>query len=302
VKKDYPKAGIKRLCGLLGKTRHAYYDTGWRQEEQIVEHAIILELVDEVRRDLPRLGTEKLYHMLGDKFNQHGIRIGRDGLHELLVERGMIIRKRRRKPKTTDSKHWMKKYPNLTKELALSAPNQLWVSDITYISILGGFCYLSLITDAYSRKILGYFLHKDLTNTGCIEALIMAIAGRSKQSGKLIHHSDRGSQYCSKDYVHILALNGVFISMTENGDPYENAKAERVNGILKDEFSLSGIFTNYESARQATDSAVRNYNERRPHASIDYLTPAEAHHRVGYLRARWKRKTWQPERFQPDGK
>jgi putative transposase len=229
--------------------------------------------------------------VLQEKLIKHGIKIGRDGLHSLLVEHGLIIRRRKKRPKTTNSKHWMKKYPNLIKEMETLAPDMIWVSDITYISHVNGFGYLSLITDAYSRKIMGYCLHPNLSNEGCINALEMALRNR-QYNHQLIHHSDRGSQYCSKQYVHILGDNKVFISMTESGSPYENAKAERVNGILKTEHGLDDLFKSFDLANESVDKAVLNYNEYRPHASIDFLTPNQAYQRKGSIRKRWKKRIY----------
>ena len=229
--------------------------------------------------------------MLQEKLVKHGIKIGRDALHSLLVENGLIIRRRKKRPKTTNSKHWMKKYPNLIREIEVLAPDMIWVSDITYISHVNGFGYLSLITDAYSRKIMGYCLYPNLSNEGCINALEMALKNR-QYNHQLIHHSDRGSQYCSKQYVHILGSNRVFVSMIESGSPYENAKAERVNGILKIEHGLDELFKSFESAKESVDNAVLNYNEYRPHLSIDRLTPNEAHQRTGRIRKRWKKRVY----------
>lgn len=209
----------------------------------------------EIKEKLPRIGTEKLYHLLQPKLVKHRIAVGRDKLHCLLQDHGLTIRKRKKRPKTTNSKHWMKKYPNLIRDLEPTTPDSIWVSDITYLSLIDGYCYLSLITDAYSRKIVGYYLGPSLSNEGCVNALRAALNQR-KYGHPLIHHSDRGSQYCSKDYVHILCSNQVFISMTENGDPYENAKAERVNGILKQEHALDALFLSFGEARQAVDQAV----------------------------------------------
>ena len=185
----------------------------------------------------------------------------------------------------------MKKYPNLIKEMEILAPDMIWVSDITYISHVNGFGYLSLITDAYSRRIMGYCLHPNLSNEGCINALEMALKARH-YNHQLIHHSDRGSQYCSKQYVHILGSNKVFISMTESGSPYENAQAERVNGILKIEHGLDDLFKSFDSAKESVDKAVLHYNEYRPHSSIDFLTPNQAYHRKGSIKKRWKKRIY----------
>lgn len=215
--------------------------------------------------------------------------MGRDKLWKLLREHNLLIRKRKSYPKTTNSKHWMKKYPNLIKELSIGCAEQVWVSDITYISIGNDFYYLSLITDAYSRKIMGYHLHPFLNTEGCLKALDMALSERTKMDG-LIHHSDRGTQYCSFDYIMKLKENNIEISMTENGDPYENAIAERINGILKTEFRLNRIFKTYMEALLAVKTSTYNYNTLRPHMSCNLLTPQEAHFTDGPLVRHWKSK------------
>jgi putative transposase len=171
----------------------------------------------------------------------------------------------------------------------LTCPGRLWVSDIRYIRLVNGFCYLSIITDAYSRKIVGYCLHPSLHSIGAINSLLMA-AKQSKRQPTLIHHSDRGSQYCCQDYVRLLESYNIGISMTESGDPYENAIAERVNGILKGEFYLDKTFVNFSEAEQTVHSAIEKYNHIRPHASCDYLTPVAAHQQTGILRKRWTKK------------
>ena len=251
--------------------------------------AIILKLVKEIRQDLPRAGVPKLHFMLQDKLAAHGIKMGRDALYQLLGEHGYLLRYRRRKPYTTDSNHPYKKYPNLIRSIKyLTHPGQLWVSDITYIRLLNGFCYLSIVTDAYSHKIIGYCLHPTLHSDGPINALLTA--AKSKRQHTLIHHSDRGSQYCCNEYVNILNHYEIKISMTEKGDPYENAIAERVNGILKGEFLLDTTFASFADAEQAAKNAVEKYNHIRPHESCDNLTPVQAHDHNGFLRKRWKTK------------
>ena len=218
---------------------------------------------------------------------EHHIEIGRDAMFDLLATHQLLIRKRKRRvPVTTFSDHWMRKYPNLIVDFIPTAPNQLWVSDITYITLKDDFAYLSLITDAYSRKIVGFYLSETLSADGCIKALQMALKN-NPQLGRLIHHSDRGSQYCCADYVSILDKHFIKISMTQSGDPLENAIAERVNGILKDEL-LEKIYINYQEAKQAIAAAISIYNYQRPHSSIDMLTPVEAHLREGELKRRWK--------------
>lgn len=279
---------LKRLCGLFGKTRHAWYEKTWQREEEVVSHAVIFKLIGAQRKLMPRIGTPKLYRLIKEPLQAHGIKIGRDKLHELLSCYGLTIKRKRRRIKTTLSRHWLKKYPNLVRDLSIERPDQVWVSDITYIRLQEGFCYLSLITDAYSRKIMGYWLSPDLTHQGCVEALRQALGQRLYPDHPLIHHSDRGVQYCCAAYAGLLHEQGIGISMSEKGDPYENALAERVNGILKDEFLLDGEFHNYPSAQKAVDEAVKTYNEHRPHASCDYLTPSRAYLKNGPLKRRWK--------------
>lgn len=285
----YPYYSMRYFCGLFGKSRQAWYDKTNAIEAQQLTNAIILKLVEQVRLELPRAGVPQLYQKLQEPMAEHGIKMGRDGLYQLLGTHGYLLRYRRRKPYTTDSNHPYKKYPNLIKDMLLTHPGQLWVSDITYLRLSKGFCYLSIVTDAYSRKIIGYKLHPTLHSEGAIDALIMA-ATKSKRQLSLIHHSDRGVQYCCSDYVKTLEHYGINISMTENGDPYENAIAERVNGILKGEFLLNQTFSSYTEASQATQIAVEKYNQVRPHASCDYMTPAMAHEQSGVLKKRWKKK------------
>lgn len=233
-----------------------------------------------------------MHFLLTDTFEKHGIKIGRDKFFDLLAEYGLQVRRRkRRRVATTDSDHPYRKYPNLVKELQVIRPEHLWVSDITYISLSEGFCYLSLVTDAYSRKIVGYCLYPTLKAEGPVNALQMALTGLPDElTGTLIHHSDRGVQYCCGDYIALLESKEMVISMTERGDPYENALAERVNGILKDEFALDKSFDSYALALQSVDNAVAAYNKIRPHASCDYLTPEMAHKQHGALPMRWKKK------------
>lgn len=219
---------------------------------------------------------------------EHQIEIGRDYLFDLLAENKLLIRKRKRKIITTQSNHWMRKYCNLVKELKVTRAEQLWVSDITYIRLTNGFAYLSLITDAYSRKIIGFNLRKDLSSEGAVLALQMALCSRQKPWLSLIHHSDRGVQYCCKNYVDLLTENNIGISMTENGDPYENALAERINGILKTEFNLYNSQTGFQVTCQRVNQSIYAYNHLRPHASCNYLTPEQAHVKTGIMKKRWK--------------
>jgi transposase InsO family protein len=287
----YPAIGTGTICSLFGKSRQAWYDTQQRNGHDELQETFVLKLVEEIRQEMPRLGTQKLHYMLGSRLAEHHIKIGRDKFYDLLGRHGYLLRYRRRKPYTTDSRHRFKKYPNLIRDLLLTSAGQLWVSDITYIRSGSGFNYLSLVTDAYSRKIVGYSLWPSLESVGAIKALEMALLG-NKPSKDTVHHSDRGVQYCCNDYVRCIEKACIQLSMTEKGDPYENAIAERVNGILKTEFGLSDHFASNTQAQEAVNKAIDLYNNRRPHASCDYMTPAFAHNQNGLLHKRWKKSKW----------
>jgi putative transposase len=241
---------------------------------------------------MPRIGTRKLYHMLTETLQEHKIKIGRDKLFDLMEDYAMLVRHRkRRKVSTTDSNHPFRKYPNLVRELQVRRPNQLWVSDITYIRIADGFGYLSLITDAYSRKIVGYCLHPTLQKAGPLAALKMALSTLPAiAADNLIHHSDRGRQYCCEAYVSVLKERNVTISMTEKGDPYENALAERMNKTLKEEFLLGNGFDSFQPGAASVSKAVNTYNTLRPHDSCNHLTPDQAHQQQGPIRMKWKKR------------
>jgi putative transposase len=277
---------LSSLCTLLGYTRQAFYGQQQYRLQQKCESELIIQQVQKHRLLQPRLGTRKLVVLLHDFITEHHIKLGRDGLFELLREHQLLIRRRKRTIQTTFSKHWYQKYPNLIKQYEPLAPNLLWVSDITYIILKDGFAYLSLITDAYSRRIIGFYLSETLEAIGCINALSMAIAS-CPDCSKLTHHSDRGVQYCSLNYVELLKSNLIKISMTENGDPLENAIAERVNGILKEEL-LERKYPDFKAAQQGVPKAIVIYNSLRPHSSCDMLTPQMAHLQTGKLKKHWK--------------
>jgi transposase InsO family protein len=271
---------------LFGKTRQAWYYKQQQDQSKSEEYFIIYHMVEMIRKDLPKIGTRKLYHMLKEQLAEYDITIGRDKLFDLLREWGMLIKKRRRAILTTHSHHWLRKYPNLIAQKQIYKSNQVWVSDITYIQIKGNFAYLSLLTDAYSRKILGHYLSENLSREGPIKALKIAISQKGKSY--VTHHSDRGIQYCCKDYVDILNDSFIKISMTENGSPYENAIAERVNGILKHEFACNQTFGSFTVAKNFIARAIKNYNGIRPHMSCSYLTPNIAHETEETVTRKWK--------------
>jgi len=288
MQKDYPTLGVGVLCRLFGKTRHAYYDHQWRHKGDDLRDEIVLQEVLEIRKTLRKAGIRQLMVNLEPKLASHGIKIGRDALNDLLREHKLLIRQRKRKAYTTDSRHWMRKYANLIRGMMIDRPEQVWVSDITYIAMADGWGYLSLITDLYSHKIMGYCFRMDLSAVGCLDALQMAFDHRSYGDQPLIHHSDRGTQYCCKTYVDLLGSQGVAISMTEKKDPYENPVAERANGILKEEFDCYSSAVDFEKTCQHIIKSIADYNAVRPHSSCDNLTPEKAHLQTGVLKRRWK--------------
>jgi len=280
---------LGKLCTLFGVTRQAFYEAEILDKKTSIADMVVLRLVKDWREDMPLLGSRKLLFRLLPQLEEHEIKMGRDQLFDLLRFHGLLVRRRRRSVKTTDSHHWLKKYPNLIKDMIVTSPEQLWVSDITYIRTLEGFSYLSLITDAYSRKIVGHALHPTLEAIGCIASLEIALKERKNDSPFiLVHHSDRGVQYCSSEYIELLNRANIAISMTESGSPYENALAERVNGIIKSEFFPKKIYQNHKEAKKSIAKIIETYNEKRPHASLDYLTPEQAHSQEGALKKRWK--------------
>lgn len=282
--------GIQHLCNEFGKHRQSWYEAIWRADDQLLVDALIVEQVIKIRNKLPRVGTRKLHFLMKSFFQQHHIKLGIQGLNEVLRRHDLLINRRKKRAVTTYSRHFYKKYTNLIEDLIPLRPDHIWVSDLTYIIVPSiSFSYLSLLTDAYSRKILGWSLQETLKADGPLEALRMAISGRKYIDQELIHHSDRGIQYCCNAYIDLLWKHKIQSSMTKNGDPYENALAERMNGILKSEFLLHG-FLSHEKALKKIGESIENYNQFRPHGSIDYLTPAQAHQMEGPIKKRWGRK------------
>jgi transposase InsO family protein len=232
----------------------------------------IIEIVRERRKSLPREGVRKLTKSLDNEFKKAKLKVGRDTLFNVLRKHNMLTHRKKTSARTTNSYHRFYKYNNIIRDMKITRANQVWVSDITYIRTINGFCYLALITDVHSRKIVGYDLSDRLELKGCVRALNKAIY-QAKNINGLIHHSDRGIQYCSNVYTQILKKKKIDISMTEENHCYENAMAERVNGILKDEFYLDQTFDNVAHAKRATKNAINLYNEIRLHLSLDFKTP-----------------------------
>lgn len=288
----YPSIPIQKVCGLFGKSRQAWYEQVKRSKTKTFEASRIIEKVEETRLVLPAVGGSKLFLMVKPQLELEGIKIGRDRFLTVLRENNLLIKPRKRYISTTNSRHHFKVWSNLIEDLVPERPEQVWVSDITYIRIKEGFAFLSLITDAYSRKIMGFHLSTSLKTRGSLRALQMAINNRLYDH-PLIHHSDRGIQYCSFLYVKYLLNNDISISMTQDGSPYDNAIAERVNGILKSEFDLAKTFDDYHSVLEPLVNAVHAYNEYRPHMSINDLTPSAAHKKSGTLERKWKKREYE---------
>jgi putative transposase len=279
MKIRFSRIGLATLCGWFGITRQAYYQNNWEGVSTTIEEELVIQQVLKIRKNHRRIGTRKIHEMIQPFIMEHGIKIGRDCLFNLLSANHLLVRKRKRRIRTTNSYHWLRKYPNLIREFVPTEINQLWVSDITYWKIdKEQPLYISFITDAYSHKIVGYHVAETLEAIESIQALKMALSALgAERHSQLIHHSDRGVQYCSSGYVKLLKNNGLQISMTENGDPLENAIAERVNGIIKDEYLDNYQVQNISQANELLSSVVDLYNKERPHMSIGNLTPNQIH-------------------------
>ena len=296
-----------QVCQLFGKSRQAYYQLEKRRIRSGVEEEILLMYVRGIRTSQPRLGTRKLYWLLKAVMKENGIKMGRDKFFTILRRHGLLVKPRRRRVRTTDSNHVYRKYPNIIKKYEPSGPEQIWASDITYVTTEKGFVYVSFVTDQYSKKIMGYHVHPTLEAKGPLTALRMAMNNRYKNETTLIHHSDQGIQYCCEEYINLLKRKEILISMSSPGNPYENAVAERVNGIFKTEFQLDRYFRNINQVRRVVKEMVAVYNHNRPHASCDYLTPEQAHHQHGVLKKRWrtyksKTKTHYPQQIGEEAK
>lgn len=277
MKDNYRQISLSRFCRLLGVTRQAYYQHFWQEEFIGIEQDLVLQEVRRIRSRHRHLGGRKLLEMLQPYFLEHQIKMGRDALFNLLESNHLLVRRRKRRVYTTQSFHWLRKYPNLIKGQQIVKPNELWVSDITYWKIGCGHAYISLITDAFSHKIVGYHVADTLETVQTLEALKMAVQDLPANQQGLTHHSDRGIQYCSREYVQILQDLNIQISMTENSDPRENAIAERVNGILKEEYLYDYSVQTLSQARLVLDFVINLYNVERPHMSCQYKTPATVH-------------------------
>jgi transposase InsO family protein len=273
---------------LFGHTRQAYYQWIKSTERELLQELIILERISAIRKKMKRISVRKVQHILNEKLTKQGQHLGRDALYDLMRRNGMLVRRRKRKFITTLSNHWLFKYKNLINNgFEASAPHQLWVSDITYLETDETVCYLYLITDAYSRKIVGYHLSRDLKAVSAVQALKMAFQ-QLPVHYQLIHHSDRGVQYCSEEYVSLLKAKTIAISMSAAGEVLENSMAERVNGILKDEWIHDEHYVSFIQAQQRIKKIIALYNQERPHLSVDMMTPDQAHRKTGKINKLWK--------------
>lgn len=267
---------VKEVCRRVGMSRQNYYAVRRQRQRRGVDEDLVVGLVQRERRQQPRLGGRKLRHVLAQRMEEAGVRIGRDRFFEVLRRSGLLVAAKPRAKRTTQSRHSLPVYGNLLKGRELTGPNQAWVSDLTYVRTLEGFVFLAVMMDAWSRKLVGVHVGESLESVGCQAALREALAGL-REGEHPIHHSDRGCQYCCHDYVDLLRKAGMAVSMTEELHCYENAQAERVIGILKGEYELDQTFATKEQVRRVVPEVVRTYNELRPHTALGYRVPSAVH-------------------------
>jgi putative transposase len=270
----------------LGYSAQAFHKQNKKSVTIQFNEKMILEQIDIIRKQQPRCGGRKLFIMFQSFFKQHDIQMGRDRFFDLLKRNKLLIRKTKRCVFTTNSKHLFHRYPNLAKDFKPLKAHELWVADITYIPLKERFAYLFLITDAYSRKIVGFHVSDDMKVSSAVLALKKALAQKPPET-IVIHHSDRGIQYCSTEYVQLLQQHQALLSMTQSRDPYENAIAERVNGILKTEL-ISAYYSDIDTASIHIARCITIYNYRRRHSSLNWQIPDEVHKQKGPQIRRWK--------------
>lgn len=270
---------LSHSCRLFGVSRQAIYQSESRITSRSKELTTVKLLVQCKRMEMPRIGTRKLYYLIKEELNSLGIKIGRDGLFDYLRSENLLVKPKKNYTKTTNSKHWLKKHPNLLKDFKPVRPEQVFVSDITYVKSRETTHYLSLVTDAFSRKIMGHKLSEDMSAGSVVQALKIA-AKKRRTSKPIIHHSDRGIQYCSRIYQNELTKNKIVPSMTDGYDCYQNALAERINGILKQEFLIETCNTGKE-LKKLIDESIEIYNNKRPHLSLNMKTPNFVHDKTG---------------------
>ena len=289
MKDKYQQKRLVLFCRLFGVTPQAFYQHNWRKEATGIETDLVLKQIKNIRNCHPALGGRKLYELLHPFMMEHGIKMGRGALFDLLAQHRLLIKRRKRVIATTQSYHRFLKYPNIIREIDLTHINQLWVSDLTYYKIKDKPVYISFIMDAYSKKILGYQLAQNMEAIHTQRALKMALKKNPLPvNHNLIHHSDRGTQYCCDEYIKILNKHHIQISMTENGDPLENAIAERLNGIIKEEYLEHYQYKTIQDLQCKLDSAVNYYNQQRPHLSCTRMTPEQVHKNNCTTAKKWK--------------
>ena len=279
---------ITYACNLFGYNRQVYYRSKDRVNKHQQRAEIVVSLIRSVRTKMPRLGGKKLYHILEEELKKLGV--GRDKMFEILRANHLLIKPKRQYHITTNSHHRFRKHKNLVSDIEVSRPEQIWVSDITYIGDRSHPQYLALVTDSYSKKIVGHDVSKSLSTEGSIRALSMAVRSRKYKGKELIHHSDRGLQYCSDHYQELLRKHKIKCSMTEQYDPYENATAERINGILKQEFILGIKVQNLDIMKCLIKESIKIYNNDRPHLSCHMHTPEFMHRQSEIVIKTYKRK------------
>jgi putative transposase len=268
---------VQRVCWKLGMSRQNYYARRQERQRRTVDGELVAGLVRRERQLQPRLGVRKLHHKLKGELAEAGVKLGRDRMFEELAGRDLLVPPLPvQQPRTTHSRHNLPVFKNLVAAVVVEVPNEVWVSDLSYLRTREGFLYLSLITDKYSRQIVGWHVAESLEALGCVRALEMALAVLPERA-RPVHHSDRGSQYCCHQYVERLERRGLPVSMTETNHCAENALAERMNGILKQELGLGQEFANKAQGRAAVRQAVWLYNTQRPHTALGYRTPTEVH-------------------------
>jgi len=288
MKLQRSSASVDLLCRFFGKSRQALYQIQHRKDRRHVDEELVINYVNEYRRAMPKIGTRKLHHMLESQLQVSGIKCGRDMLFSMLSRSGLLLRKHRKCHGTTRRLPVCRHFPNLIKDMAIEASEMVWVSDTTSIAICDGLAYLTLITDAYSKQIMGYHLQRTKESSGSLTTLRMGLKGRKYPERPLVHHSDGGGEYFNRVYLQELVDAHVTASCSAPSSPQENPVAERINGILKQEFLLTEKRRSFKDVMEKLSESIRVYNQVRPHASINYMTPQQAHDCNGPLRKRWK--------------
>ena len=286
---------ITSACELFGVSRQVYYRSKRALNKGQGRASKVIDLVMSIRHQMPRIGTRKLYYILEEQMRELGV--GRDKLFSILKANHMLIKPKKNYRTTTDSYHRFRKHKNLIDGILPNRPEQIWVSDITYIGSRGNHRYLALVTDAYSKKIVGHDISTSLNANGAIRALKMGLRKRKYRSESLIHHSDRGLQYCCDDYQQLLKNEKIKCSMTESYSPYTNAIAERVNGIIKHEFNIEKYDVKLPVLKDLIKESIKTYNENRPHLSCYMKTPVQMHNQREIKIKTYKNKKHQQKRF-----